>query len=707
MNFLYPHIKQRLTSLNKTPKESYSCYDVGFRLIKKYIFKKTIFLGGLFVFLTSFLVYFFTLAPTIVPGDGPELIAAAYNLGTAHPPGYPLLTLISKFFITVFPFGKIAWRVNLLNALFGSLAVAVVYLIIYKLTRKKVPAIAGALFLAFSSGFWFYSITAEVFALNNLFAVLLILIILIWREKVLKIKNSSSKWLYLFCFVAGLSFTNQQAIIFLAPAFLFLILATNWKVFINLKSLFFMALFLILGLIPYAYLFFASRFGSAFFYWGDPSNLKNFIAVLLRKGYGGIPYPKLEISLIGTWGRALVFYYSTLYYQFTLAGVFLGLLGFFSLWRREKIFNFLLIAFLFSGLLLLFYLGNLLHLEETIWKGISERFTLLSMVVFSIWIGLGIHCLIKIILSFLKSQSEMIKKLFVPIPILFCFLIPLFTHYSYVDQSDNYLLYDFGHDVLNAAEENALLVSQGDMMLFSTFFYLQNVEGVRTDIKIVHMALLGGEWYVNFIKERYPELKSPLISAENIKERSVYFPMINKAEELGKDYFLLPKRFLFQVFLERPSFTPHEYIEDNRQFYENSLLSKNPQLTKAKFNKKYPFTTWDSEIAYFYTVSHYNICNFLYLRSYYKEAERECEIALETNSDFSLAHLVLGHIAHKGGQYEMAINEYEKTIQLDPQNISAYESLIVIYTKYLKDEAKALEYTEGYLELKIKENSSK
>jgi len=466
-----------------------------------------------------------------------------------------------------------------------------------------------------------------------------------------------------------------------------------------------MALFLILGLIPYAYLFFASRFGSAFFYWGDPSNLKNFISVLLRKNYGGIPYPKLEISLIGDWGRALMFYYSTLYYQFTLAGVFLGLLGFFSLWRREKIFNFLLIAFLFSGLLFLFYLGNLLSLEETIWKGISERFTLLSMVVFSIWVGLGIHCLIKIILSLLKSKSEIIKKFFVPIPISLCFLIPLFIHYSYVDQSNNYLLYDFGYDVLNATEENALLISQGDMMLFSTFFYLQNVERVRPDIKIVHTAFLNVEWYVNFIKEHYPELEVPLISVKNIKERPVYFPMINKAEELGKNYFLLPKRFLFQVFLERPPFTPEEYIEDNRQFYENSLLSKNPQLTKAKFNKKYPFTAWNSEIAYFYTVSHYNICNFLYLRNYYKEAERECEIALGTNSDFSLAHLVLGHIAHKEGRYEKAINEYERTIQLDPQNIFAYENLIVIYVQYLKDEAKALEYTEEYLKLRLQKNN--
>ena len=65
----------------------------------------------------------------------------------------------------------------------------------------------------------------------------------------------------------------------------------------------------------------------------------------------------------------------------------------------------------------------------------------------------------------------------------------------------------------------------------------------------------------------------------------------------------------------------------------------------------------------------------------------------------------MGHIAHKEGQYEKAISEYEKTIQSDPQNILAYEGLIVIYAQYLKDEARALEYTEKYLELKLQKNN--
>lgn len=98
--------------------------------------KKTKIFGAVFVFLISLGVYCFTLAPTIVPGDNPEIITAAYNLGTAHPPGYPLFTLILKIFIVIFPFGKIAWRANLFNAILSSLTILVVYLIIYKLTKE-------------------------------------------------------------------------------------------------------------------------------------------------------------------------------------------------------------------------------------------------------------------------------------------------------------------------------------------------------------------------------------------------------------------------------------------------------------------------------------------------------------------------------------------------------------------------------------------
>jgi len=73
------------------------------------------------VTLSSWALYAYTALPTLPFGDGPELIAAAACLGVAHPPGYPLYTLLGWVALQV-PAGEPAWRVNLLSGLFAALA---------------------------------------------------------------------------------------------------------------------------------------------------------------------------------------------------------------------------------------------------------------------------------------------------------------------------------------------------------------------------------------------------------------------------------------------------------------------------------------------------------------------------------------------------------------------------------------------------------
>ena len=51
-----------------------------------------------FALTVSLSVYLFTLAPTITFGDSGELATAAYTLGVAHPPGYPLWLILAKLF---------------------------------------------------------------------------------------------------------------------------------------------------------------------------------------------------------------------------------------------------------------------------------------------------------------------------------------------------------------------------------------------------------------------------------------------------------------------------------------------------------------------------------------------------------------------------------------------------------------------------------
>ena len=75
-------------------------------------------------FVFCFLLYLATLAPTVTFEDSGELITAAYGLGVAHPPGYPIFCIVGKAF-SMLPVGSVAWRLNLMSAFFTAASAGV------------------------------------------------------------------------------------------------------------------------------------------------------------------------------------------------------------------------------------------------------------------------------------------------------------------------------------------------------------------------------------------------------------------------------------------------------------------------------------------------------------------------------------------------------------------------------------------------------
>jgi hypothetical protein len=109
--------------------------------------RRSTWLGLLATFVASFSLYAATCARTVTGEDSGELIAAAYELGVAHPPGYPTWCLLAKA-ATLVPIGEVAFRVALLSAFFGALTVLLIAAILLVLTASW-PA---ALLSAFSFG---------------------------------------------------------------------------------------------------------------------------------------------------------------------------------------------------------------------------------------------------------------------------------------------------------------------------------------------------------------------------------------------------------------------------------------------------------------------------------------------------------------------------------------------------------------------------
>src|SRR3989344_8676467 len=127
------------------------------------------------IFGSTLTIYILTLSRSVYFGDSGEFIALAKTLGIAHPPGYPLYTMLAHLF-TYLPFGTLAFRVNLFSAVTSSLTVVVIYFICLELTSNRLASISASLFLAFSYLFWLYSLVAEVFSLHALFVTLIILV---------------------------------------------------------------------------------------------------------------------------------------------------------------------------------------------------------------------------------------------------------------------------------------------------------------------------------------------------------------------------------------------------------------------------------------------------------------------------------------------------------------------------------------------------
>jgi tetratricopeptide (TPR) repeat protein len=137
---------------------------------------------ALLVFGLSLTLYAITLPPTVLPGDGGELISASHTLSIAHPPGSPLYLMLGRVFARVAAWGSVALRYNLFSAVTASAAAALFFLVLAELGIGRLIALGLALALASNEAYWMNAVAAEVYALNALFTVLLVYAALLARR---------------------------------------------------------------------------------------------------------------------------------------------------------------------------------------------------------------------------------------------------------------------------------------------------------------------------------------------------------------------------------------------------------------------------------------------------------------------------------------------------------------------------------------------
>lgn len=158
----------------------------------------------------AFVVYLRTLMPGAAFGDWGEMQTVAHVLGVAHPTGYPTYILL-VWLGELPPLGSVAFRANLLSALFVAVALAALTATSLRLGVRPLVAAAAALALGAVGTIWAAATVSEVNPLHLMFAALILHRAVVWEDE------RRPRDLAIGGLLVGLALGNHLLTLFVAP----------------------------------------------------------------------------------------------------------------------------------------------------------------------------------------------------------------------------------------------------------------------------------------------------------------------------------------------------------------------------------------------------------------------------------------------------------------------------------------------------------
>lgn len=204
----------------------------------------------------------------------------------------------------------------------------------------------------------------------------------------------------------------------------------------------------------------------------------------------------------------------------------LGLIGLiYQLNRNNKDFWVVLLMFVMTGIAIIVYLNFTPYQpreRDYAYAG--------SFYAFAIWIGLGLLPLINL----LKKKLGL-KLSSVIVGLITLILVPgILASEGWDDhnRSGRTTAHDFAYNYLSSCEPNAVLFVNGDNDTFP-LWYIQEVEGFRTDVRVVNYMLSSGSWYVHQLgRKLYNSEKIPLTLPQDKYNNGIndYVPITDRLE---------------------------------------------------------------------------------------------------------------------------------------------------------------------------------
>ncbi|WP_423130001.1 protein O-mannosyl-transferase family [Gaoshiqia sp. Z1-71] len=173
----------------------------------------------------------------------------------------------------------------------------------------------------------------------------------------------------------------------------------------------------------------------------------------------------------------------------------LGLIGaFFHYKRNQKDFWVVMLLFFMTGLAIVIYLNQYPHQPRERDYAFAGSFY-----AFAVWIGLGVMALAE---GLKRRIPETVSAIAVTsVSLVLVPGIMANENWDDHDRSDRYTARDFGANYLNSCDPNAIIFTNGDNDTFP-LWYNQEVEGVRTDVRVCNLSYLQTDWYIDQMRSK-------------------------------------------------------------------------------------------------------------------------------------------------------------------------------------------------------------
>jgi len=477
-------------------------------------------LYDILAFFSFLLLYTVTTAPDVLPADSGEFQIVASLLGVAHPPGYPLYTLVGRLFTVLIPFGTAAYRLNLMSAFLAAWTLT----LLGAATRRwllrlgAVPAAAlmggfmAALTLGTTTTFWAQATVANIRMPTAFWAALGLYALARYADAI--DRRQADRALALLLLALSLGIGHHPSLIFLGVFFFIYLVWLDPRLLVQPRRWSRPLLFALVALLPVIYLPLRAAAGAPLAPAGLDT-LDGFVHHVTAQGFEGDMFAYANARDLP---QRLMLLPTLFLFQFNwvlLAAAVLGVLV--LAWRDRR-----LLTLTLGGLVLHSFVSITYRAPQTVEYMMPAYLPLAALVgvatawllsLFGLWakrsIPTGGASVAGGVPSWRRSgdRSRRLYSFLLPLSALLAAIFLQAGLSNGLDHSPSFFTLARDRST-RAAMESMLQQAPPDAVVLADWrwvtplWYLQWVEGQRTDVEVRYVYPVPGQEYSDTWQER-------------------------------------------------------------------------------------------------------------------------------------------------------------------------------------------------------------